>query len=87
MAGTKLFSGSYDNSVGVWDTTTFQSLGALNGHTGELFALPLVLALPGTSPWQSGGVHLDVELTKDNTSRRPCAHTRGCLWTSLLWEL
>lgn len=39
LHGNKLFSGSYDTSIRVWDLTTFKCIQRLVGHTSSVEAL------------------------------------------------
>ena len=42
VVGNKLYSGSYDNTIGVWETDTHQHVTTLQGHTGTVYCLAVV---------------------------------------------
>ena len=42
VVGNKLYSGSFDKTIGVWDTDTHQHIATLEGHTGSVCCLTVV---------------------------------------------
>ena len=42
VVGNKLYSGSYDTTIGVWDTDTHQHIATLEGHTDGVCCLTVV---------------------------------------------
>ena len=42
VVGKKLYSGSYDETIRVWDTDTHQHITTLQGHTGGVMCLTVV---------------------------------------------
>ena len=69
MADNKLFSGSYDGTVKVWDVETLECLKTLAGHTGPVRTLVY-----------SGG-HM-FSGSYDKTVYHSCASST-CVWTTV----
>ena len=42
VVGNKLYSGSWDDTIRVWDTDTHQHITTLQGHTGYVYCLAVV---------------------------------------------
>ena len=56
--GRRLASGSYDNTIGIWNATTGELEQTLEGHTGEVYSVN----------WSPDGRHL-ASGSRDKTIR------------------
>jgi WD40 repeat protein len=54
VVGTNLFSGSYDNTIRVWDLKTMECVQVLKGHTSKVEAICTSLVQAQTPMMFSG---------------------------------